>query len=132
MIPTIKWEKNCVHIIDQRKLPEKQEWLMCVTLQDVTTAIREMAIRGAPAIGIAAAMGLALGAQSIDTTDYGTFRARFLEMAQRLKRTRPTAVNLGWAVERMIAVVEGMANKKGEEIREALRKESEKILTVQR
>jgi methylthioribose-1-phosphate isomerase len=128
MTPTIKWENNCIYIIDQRKLPEKREWLTCLTVQEVVTAIKEMAIRGAPAIGIAAAMGLALGAQSLVAADYGTFRAKFLEMARLLEQTRPTAVNLRWAVERMIAVVKGMPDRKGEEIRAALVEESKKIL----
>ena len=128
MIPTIKWENNCVYIIDQRKLPKKKEWLVCRTLQDVITAIREMAIRGAPAIGVAAAMGLALGSQSIKTEKYGTFRRKFLEMAQQIKLARPTAANLRWAVEGMIKVVERMHGNNVEEIKEAIRKESVIIL----
>jgi methylthioribose-1-phosphate isomerase len=128
MIPTIKWENNLVYIIDQRKLPQKKEWLVCRSLQEVITAIREMAIRGAPAIGVAAAMGLALGCQSITTENYGTFRSRFLEMAQHMKLARPTAANLRWAVERMIRIVEGMVDNSVEEIKEAIKKESQIIL----
>ncbi len=128
MIPTIKWEDNCVYIIDQRKLPREKEWLVCHTLGDVINAIREMAIRGAPAIGVAAAMGLALGCQSIKTEKYGGFRRRFLEMAQQMKSARPTAVNLRWAIERMIKLVERMQNNNVEEIREAIKKESQIIL----
>ena len=78
MIPTIKWENDHIAIIDQRKLPGKKEWLVCRTFQDVITAIREMAIRGAPAIGVAASMGLALGSQTITTENYETFKRRFL------------------------------------------------------
>jgi len=74
MIPTIQWDNNCISIIDQRKLPGRKEWLVCRTLQDVITAIREMAIRGAPAIGVAASMGLALGSQTITTESYTIFR----------------------------------------------------------
>lgn len=128
MIPTIKWENNLVYIIDQRKLPQKKQWLVCRSLQDVITAIREMAIRGAPAIGVAAAMGLALGCQSITTENYGTFRGRFLEMAQHMKLARPTAANLRWAVERMIRIVEGMFDNSVEEIKDAIKKESQIIL----
>jgi methylthioribose-1-phosphate isomerase len=128
MIPTIKWENNLVHIIDQRKLPQKKEWLVCRSLEDVITAIREMAIRGAPAIGVAAAMGLALGCQSITTENYRTFRSRFLEMAQHMKLARPTAANLRWAVERMIRIVEGMVDNSMEEIKDTIRKESQIIL----
>lgn len=128
MIPTIKWGSNCIYIIDQRKLPQKKEWLVCRSLQDVITAIREMAIRGAPAIGVAAAMGLALGSHSIKTEKYGTFRGRFLEMAQDMKLARPTAANLRWAVERMIRIVESMHDINVKEIKEAIRKESQVIL----
>jgi len=128
MIPTIKWEGDYIHLIDQRKLPKRREWFVCRTVQDVITAIREMAIRGAPAIGVAAGMGLALGAQSIRTENYGIFRKRFLEMGRHMKSARPTAVNLKWAVERMIQIVEGMHNVQVEKIREAIRKESEMIL----
>jgi len=128
MIPTIKWDNNCIFIIDQRKLPEKKEWLVCRTFQDVVTAIREMAIRGAPAIGVAAAMGLALGSQTIKTKNCETFRKRFLEMARQMKLVRPTAANLRWAVEKMIGVVEIMNHNTVEEIKEALRKKSQIIL----
>lgn len=128
MIPTIKWDNNCIYIIDQRKLPEKKEWLVCRTLQDVVTAIREMAIRGAPAIGVAAAMGLALGSRTIKTKNSETFRKRFLEMAWQMKLARPTAANLRWAVEKMVGVVEIMNHNTVEEIKEALKKESQIIL----
>lgn len=128
MIPTIKWEDNYIYLIDQRKLPNRKEWFVCCTVQDVIAAIREMAIRGAPAIGVAAGMGLALGAQSIDTENYGIFRKRFLEMGEQMKSARPTAVNLKWAVERMIKIVERMHDDQVEEIKETIRKESQMIL----
>lgn len=128
MIPTIKWEDNYIYLIDQRKLPNRKEWFVCRTVQDVIAAIREMAIRGAPAIGVAAGMGLAIGAQSIETENYGIFRKRFLEMAEQMKSARPTAVNLKWAVERMIKIVEGMHDDQVEEIKETIRKESQMIL----
>jgi methylthioribose-1-phosphate isomerase len=128
MIPTIKWEDNYIYLIDQRKLPNRKEWFVCRTVQDVIAAIREMAIRGAPAIGVAAGMGLALGAQSIDTENYGIFRKRFLEMGEQMKSARPTAVNLKWAVERMIKIVEGMHDDQVEEIKQTIRKESQTIL----
>jgi len=128
MIPTIKWEDAFIYIIDQRKLPGKKEWLVCRTLQDVITAIREMAIRGAPAIGVAAAMGLALGSQTIKTKNYETFKKRFLEMAGQMKLARPTAANLRWAVEKMIRTVEIMNHNTAEEIKGALKKESQIIL----
>ncbi len=128
MIQAIKWEGNCVRIIDQRRLPREEQWLVCRTHQDVIAAIREMAIRGAPAIGVAAAMGLALGSRSIKTGRYETFRRRFLEMAQQMKSARPTAANLKWAVDRMIEVVEGMRDYPVDEIKGVIREESQGIL----
>jgi len=128
MIPTIKWDNHFISLIDQRKLPGKKEWLVCRTLQDVITAIKEMAIRGAPAIGVAASMGLALGSQTITTENYKIFRRNFFEMARQMKSARPTAVNLRWAVEKMIRVVEMMKHSAVKEIKGALRKESQVIL----
>jgi methylthioribose-1-phosphate isomerase len=128
MVPTIKWEGDRVYLIDQRKLPQTKEWLVCRTIDDVITAIRDMAIRGAPAIGIAAGMGLALGSQSVNTDDYTTFRREFLEMTRRMKSTRPTASNVGWAVERMAKIVDEMRNHEVSAIKEAVRRESESML----
>jgi methylthioribose-1-phosphate isomerase len=128
MVPTIKWERDSVHLIDQRKLPQTKEWLVCRSIDDVITAIRDMAIRGAPAIGIAAGMGLALGSQSVTTEDYTAFRKEFLEMARRMKSTRPTASNVGWAVDRMVKIVDEMHNHQVSGIKEAVRRESEIML----
>jgi methylthioribose-1-phosphate isomerase len=129
MLPTIEWKGNCIRMIDQRKLPAKVEWVLCKNDQDVIRAIRCMVIRGAPAIGVAAAMGLSLGAENIKAETYGAFDRRFREKADRMVKARPTAVNLRWAVERMILLVEQMAGMDPEEIKIALREESEKILS---
>jgi methylthioribose-1-phosphate isomerase len=128
MVSTIKWTGTSIHIVDQRKLPQAKEWLVCRSIEDVITAIRDMAIRGAPAIGIAAGMGLALGSQTINTEDYTTFRKEFLAMTRRMKSARPTAINLGWAVERMVKIVDEMRNRGVSAIKEAVRRESEVIL----
>jgi methylthioribose-1-phosphate isomerase len=128
MIPTIEWKGKRVCMIDQRKLPAKVKWVVCKTDRDVVRAIRSMVIRGAPAIGVAAAMGLALGSEAIRANTYDAFERRFREMASRMAKARPTAVNLRWAVERMILLVERMAGRDPEEIRMALREESERIL----
>jgi len=129
MLPTIEWKGSHVRMIDQRKLPAKVEWVVCKDDKDVVRAIRSMVIRGAPAIGVAAAMGLALGAGSLKAGSCDAFRNRFLKMADRMVKARPTAVNLRWAVERMILLVEKMAGMPLEKIRIALRRESEKILS---
>jgi methylthioribose-1-phosphate isomerase len=129
MLPTIEWKGKHIRMIDQRKLPAKIEWVVCKNDKSVVGAIRGMVIRGAPAIGVAAAMGLALGSEAIKANTYGAFERRFREMAVRMVNARPTAVNLRWAVERMILLVEQMAGRDPEEIRRALREESEKILS---
>ena len=126
MIPTIEWHGNHVRMIDQRKLPGKIEWHVCRTYMDVVKAIETMVIRGAPAIGVAAAMGLALGAQSIQTK--ASFCKKFQTMSGRMLEARPTAVNLRWAVERMGALAERISAVPLEEITKALRDESQKIL----
>ncbi len=128
MIPTIRWEGNYICLIDQRRLPLEVRWVVCRGLDEVITAIKDMAIRGAPAIGVAAAMGLALGAGSIETEEYETFRAKFLAMAQDMELARPTAVNLRWAVERMKEMVGEMRGRGVDEIKEALRKASQDML----
>lgn len=92
MVETIQWTDAGVVMIDQRRLPREQIFVTCRTYQDVAEAIRNMTIRGAPAIGVAAAMGVALGA--IEGADFET-------VCRTLAATRPTAVNLFWAIERM-------------------------------
>ena len=128
-MPTIEWKGRHIRMIDQRKLPAKVEWVVCRSDKDVVRAIRSMVIRGAPAIGVAAAMGLALSSEAIKADAYNAFERRFRESASRMVKARPTAVNLRWAVERMTLVVEQMAGRDPEEIRIALREESEKILS---
>ena len=128
MIATIEWHNNHVRMIDQRKIPRRIEWYICRGYRDVIKGIEKMVIRGAPAIGVAAAMGLALGAGSIRMNSYGAFLKKFKEMADRMADARPTAVNLRWAVARMSSMVEKMADRSVKEIKEALRAESENIL----
>ena len=106
MIPTIEWHENTVRMIDQRKLPAKVEWYVCRGYGDAIEAIRKMVIRGAPAIGIAAAMGLSLGANTIRSRDKKKFMQRFETICADMRRARPTAVNLGWAVDRMKALAD--------------------------
>jgi methylthioribose-1-phosphate isomerase len=128
MIPTIEWHDDCVRMIDQRKLPARVSWFTCRGYRDVIRGIREMVIRGAPAIGVAAGMGLALAGRSIRTKDHDAFRRRFTEAADEMAAARPTAVNLRWAVDRMRRVVEEGAGRSVEEVQRALREESERIL----
>src|SRR6059036_2199094 len=101
MFSTIEWTDDGVVMLDQRRLPEQEIYLTLRTAEEVAAAIRDMAIRGAPAIGVAAAMGIALGVQRAGDAAGDERRARFESLARLLESTRPTAVNLFWAVDRM-------------------------------
>jgi methylthioribose-1-phosphate isomerase len=115
-------------MVDQRKIPARIEWYICRGYKDVIQGIEKMVIRGAPAIGVAAAMGLALGANSIRAKSYAGFRKKFREIANKMVKARPTAANLRWAVDRMCQLVEKMAGQPVGDIKKALRRESEKVL----
>jgi methylthioribose-1-phosphate isomerase len=128
MIPTIEWDGPNVRMIDQRKIPAKVEWYTCRGYRDVIRGIRNMVIRGAPAIGVAAAMGLALGARSISAGTHATFAGKFGKIANEMFLARPTAVNLRWAIERMSGLVASMEDSPVEDIKAALFEESRKIL----
>jgi methylthioribose-1-phosphate isomerase len=101
MLPTIAWDDDAVVMIDQRKLPAEEKYVRCRTAAEVAKAIRSMVIRGAPAIGVAAAMGLALGMKRSRQTGTKNYTAEFTKLCQLMADTRPTAVNLFWAIERM-------------------------------
>jgi methylthioribose-1-phosphate isomerase len=101
MFKTIEWTSEGVKMIDQRKLPTVEEYPIFKTYREVADAIREMIIRGAPAIGVAAAMGVALGVRDSKARNIAELREEFNEITSTLAATRPTAVNLFWAIERM-------------------------------
>jgi len=101
MIKTIEWTAEGVRMLDQRLLPTEEKYLMLRSYEEVAEAIKKMVIRGAPAIGVAAAMGLALGASQSVGTSVADLEDDFDYMCQVMSATRPTAVNLFWAVERM-------------------------------
>src|SRR5437016_2226969 len=101
MIKTIEWTDEGVRMIDQRKLPTVEEYPVFKTYREVAGAIRDMVVRGAPAIGVAAAMGVALGVRDAKAKDIAQLREEFNEITTTLASTRPTAVNLFWAIERM-------------------------------
>jgi methylthioribose-1-phosphate isomerase len=101
MLPTIEWQDDAVVMIDQRKLPSKEIYVRCTTSNEVAKAIKTMVIRGAPAIGVSAAMGLALGVKKSSATGTRQLLAEFLKSCDVMAATRPTAVNLFWAIERM-------------------------------
>jgi methylthioribose-1-phosphate isomerase len=99
---TIEWADGTVRLIDQRKLPHRFEVVECRDYRDVAAAIKDMTIRGAPAIGAAAAFGLALAAMQSTSSTRDELLADLNEAARMLSRTRPTAVNLSWALDRML------------------------------
>src|SRR5688500_16140949 len=101
MLPTIEWQDDAVVMIDQRKLPSKEVYVRCKTANEVAKAIKTMVIRGAPAIGVSAAMGLALGVKKSTATGTKQLSSEFLKSCEVMAATRPTAVNLFWAIERM-------------------------------
>ncbi len=101
MLPTIAWQDSDIVMIDQRKLPAAEVYVTCRSVNEVAKAIKTMVIRGAPAIGVCAAMGLALGAARSKATGTKQFTTEFQRNCELLASTRPTAVNLFWAIERM-------------------------------
>lgn len=98
----MRWEGHCLALIDQTRLPHEESWVECHTAEAVADAIARMVVRGAPAIGIAAAFGLALAAQKVcDETRENAWRS-ITQAARGLRQARPTAVNLSWAVDRLL------------------------------
>ena len=101
MLPTVAREDDAVVMIDHRKLPGEEIYVRCKTAAEVARAIKTMVIRGAPAIGVSAAMGIALGMRKSKATGTQKFAAEFQKACDLMAATRPTAVNLFWAIERM-------------------------------
>jgi methylthioribose-1-phosphate isomerase len=128
MVPTVEWKDSVVRLLDQSRLPEVVEFLDCLDYQTVADAIRTLKVRGAPAIGVTAAMGVALGAQAITAADNAGFTQSVLRICDELASTRPTAVNLFWAIERMKRKLESLRNHPVSFIKTALMKESQAIL----
>jgi methylthioribose-1-phosphate isomerase len=118
MIRTIDWTEDGVEMIDQRLLPTEEIYNTYKTVDEVAEAIRTLVIRGAPAIGVATAMGIALGVKNLSTRE--GLEGAFKEICATLERTRPTARNLFWAVERMSVIFETNKHKSLEELQKAL------------
>jgi len=124
VVDTVKWEDGAVVMIDQRLLPGEEVYLTCRDHREVARAIKEMAIRGAPAIGVAAAMGIALGVRQLPEAE---LEAGFERIAGELSATRPTAVNLFWAVERMRRRFRELSAEGLVAVREGLLEEARRI-----
>ncbi|HWH75861.1 MAG TPA: hypothetical protein VNT76_00770, partial [Candidatus Binatus sp.] len=123
-VRTIEWKNDRVIMLDQRLLPHKEIYRTYTDYHDVAEAIRSMVIRGAPAIGVAAAMGIALGALRAPVK---TFDREFERIVLTLGKARPTAVNLFWAVQRMRQVYSAQRSRGVETVQRALRDEAQKI-----
>jgi methylthioribose-1-phosphate isomerase len=117
MIETIQWTSDGVVMIDQTRLPAEETYITCRNYSEVADAIRTMIIRGAPAIGVAAAMGVALGVAQADPADLD---AQLKKISAELASTRPTAVNLFWAIDRMNRVYQAHAHLGYEGVRDRL------------
>lgn len=128
MVPTVEWKNGAVRLLDQSRLPGSVEFLDCHDYQTVAEAIRTLKVRGAPAIGVTAAMGVALGAQVVRAMEYPSFAQAVLTICDELATTRPTAVNLFWAIERMKQKLESLRTEPISTIKQALTLESQAIL----
>ena len=127
MLPAIAWRGRSVIMIDQRKLPGQEIYIRCRTYIQVAQAIEKMVIRGAPAIGIAAAYGLVLGTMAMTAETGRSLERDFEKIYKRLERTRPTARNLFWALERMKTVYETKRTEGLRALRAALLAEAQAI-----
>jgi methylthioribose-1-phosphate isomerase len=129
MLPTVAWSNDDLVMVDQRKLPASEVYVTCKSVNDVAKAIKTMVIRGAPAIGVCAAMGLALGAARSKATGTKQFTTEFQRNCDLLAATRPTAVNLFWAIERMKrAFSDGaLAGESVEQLKARLRAEADRL-----
>jgi len=120
-------QKPLLKIIDQTKLPGKVEFLCLSEIEEIREAIYNLKVRGAPAIGVAAAIGIYAAAFGFDTSCYEDFEIAFMKAKERLAGARPTAVNLCWALDRMAKVVENNRDKSVEAVKNLLREEAVKI-----
>ena len=130
MLPTIDWTDDAIVMIDQRKLPVEEVYVRCRTAPEVAKAIKTMVVRGAPAIGVAAGMGLALGVRQSKSTGTQKLAAEFARDCDLMAGTRPTAVNLFWAIDRMKrAFACGQARRKVDELKARLGTRRERSTT---
>ncbi len=128
LIPTVAWRDGAVVLIDQRKLPAEEVFLELRTVEEVAQAIETMVVRGAPAIGVTAALGVLVAVRAIDVGEPEAFWNALEASFQRLSDTRPTARNLFWAIERMRAVAERHQKSALPEVAKALEHEALSIL----
>jgi methylthioribose-1-phosphate isomerase len=128
MVKTIEWKNDAVIMLDQSRLPLEVEFIECTDYQMVAEGIKKLWIRGAPAIGIAAAMGIAIGARDIKAGSYDDFMERLEPIMQTMLSTRPTAVNIKWAVERIKKLLSTKKDESVSSLKKILIDEAKKIL----
>jgi len=128
MVPTVTWHEGAIRLLDQSRLPEHVEFLDCRDVESVARAIQELKVRGAPAIGVTAAMGVALGAQLSEAENYSQLESDLGRICELLAATRPTAVNLFWAIERMKRTLNELRSQPLPAIKIGLVRESQSIL----
>ena len=128
MVRTIDYKDGRVIFIDQTKLPREEIYVECGDYRSVASAIKNMIVRGAPAIGVAAAFGIALGARDLRSDDFNSFYEEIGKIGAFLESTRPTAVNLFWAVERMKKRVQDSRDLPLDEIKKKLEEEAVRIM----
>jgi methylthioribose-1-phosphate isomerase len=127
MIKTLEWTDAGVRFIDQTRLPTEEVYITCCDYREVATAIRDMIVRGAPALGVTAAMGVALGVRRSKAKSHSELISEFDEICKTLAATRPTAVNLFWGIQRMRTRFEQLAGARIEEIKRALIEEAQQM-----
>jgi methylthioribose-1-phosphate isomerase len=127
MIQTLEWTDQGVRFIDQTKLPTEETYVTCKTYEQVADAIRTMVVRGAPAIGVAAAMGIAIGVKNSKAETVGELKRDFDHICDVIGKTRPTAVNLFWAIRRMQEKFERLRIRPIAQIKQALVEEAQRM-----
>jgi methylthioribose-1-phosphate isomerase len=127
MIETLEWTDKGVRFIDQTKLPMEETYVNCTTYEQVADVIRDMVVRGAPAIGVAAAMGIALGVQNSKAENGGDLKRDFDQACEVIGKTRPTAVNLFWAIRRMQEKFETLRVRSIPQVKQSLIEEAKRM-----
>jgi methylthioribose-1-phosphate isomerase len=127
MIQTLEWTDHGVRFLDQTKLPTEEVYVTCKTHEQVADVIRNMVVRGAPAIGVAAGMGIALGVSNSKAESVGDLKGDFDQICDVIGKTRPTAVNLFWAIRRMQEKFERVRIRPIPHIKQALIEEAERM-----
>src|SRR5262249_58496890 len=128
IIRAIEIYPDRVRLLDERNLPRGEEYVECHTYQEVAEAIRTMVVRGAPAIGVAAAGGIALGVQHLQSSSPEEIAAQFETICSTLAQTRPTAVNLFWAIDRMRVRARQYQGAPLAQLQQALQAEAQRLL----